>query len=108
MSLAHYSRKSDKITRYLRRSSYLHPMTISRTNFSYPSKRELEVLKLIAFEHTIPEIAEQLFISVEIVKTHRRHLLRKMNVRNTAGLMRKSFEEKILLVDQSEEIYLKE
>lgn len=74
-------------------------MVTSRTNFTCPSKREIEVLKLIAFELTIPEIAKELYISVETVKTHRRHLLRKMNVRNTAGLVRKSFEKRILSVD---------
>jgi len=77
-------------------------MVTLRTEFTYPSKRELEVLKLIAFEYTIPEIAQQLYISVETVKTHRRHLLRKMSVRNTAGLVRKSFEKRILLADQNE------
>jgi len=71
----------------------------SKSTFKYPSKRELEVLKLIAFEFTIPEIAQQLYISIETVKTHRRHLLRKMSVRNTAGLVRKSFEERILMID---------
>lgn len=74
-------------------------MVTSRTSFTYPSKRELEVLKLIAFEYTIPEIAQHLFISIETVKTHRRHLLQKMEVRNTAGLVRKSFEKKILITD---------
>jgi len=77
-------------------------MATRRTNFIYPSKRELEVLKLIAFEYTIPEIAQQLFISVETVKTHRSHLLRKMSVRNTAGLVRKSFEKRILIPEHSE------
>ena len=77
----------------------MNNMVTSKTTFKYPSKRELEVLKLIAFEYTIPEIAQQLYISIETVKTHRRHLLRKMSVRNTAGLVRKSFEERILMID---------
>jgi len=77
-------------------------MVTSRTTFTYPSKREIEVLNLIAFEYTIPEIAQQLYISIETVKTHRRHLLRKMSVRNTAGLVRKSFEKRILTIDQNE------
>lgn len=76
-------------------------VTSRTTTFTYPSKRELEVLNLIAFEYTIPEIAKLLFISVETVKTHRRHLLRKMRVRNTAGLVRKSFEKRILIADHS-------
>lgn len=74
-------------------------MTTQTASFTYPSKRELQVLKLIAFERTIPEIAQELYISVETVKTHRRHLLQKMNVRNTAGLVRKSFEKRILSID---------
>jgi len=82
-----------------------YPMATSRTNFTYPSKRELEVLKLIAFEFTIVEIAKQLYISVETVKTHRRHLLRKMSVRNTAGLIRRSFEKGILIADQKEMVF---
>lgn len=73
----------------------------TRTSFTYPSKREIEVLKLIANELTITEIASALFISVETVKTHRRHLLKKMKVRNTAGLVRKSFELRILLIETS-------
>lgn len=74
-------------------------MATLRTSFTYPSKREIEVLNLIAYEYTIPEIAQKLFISVETVKTHRSHLLKKMMVRNTAGLVRKSFEKGILSLD---------
>lgn len=81
-------------------------MVTSRTSFTYPSKREMEVLNLIAFEYTITEIAELLYISVETVKTHRRHLLQKMNVRNTAGLVRKSFEKRILVVDEVKPVML--
>jgi len=60
-----------------------------------PSGRELEVLNLIADELTIKEIATVLFISPETVKTHRKHLMRKLDVRNTAGLMRRAFETKL-------------
>jgi len=76
-------------------------MATSRINFKYPSDREMEVLHLISDEFTINEIAKKLFISAETVKTHRRHLLKKMNVRNTAGLIRKSFESGILTLQSS-------
>lgn len=79
-------------------------MATSRTNFKYPSDREIEVLHLISDEYTINEIAKKLFISVETVKTHRRHLLRKMEVRNTAGLIRKSFESGILTLHRGVEL----
>lgn len=52
------------------------------------TKREIEVLKLIAEEHSNQEIAEKLFISPRTVDSHRRTLIQKLNVKNTAGLVR--------------------
>ena len=52
------------------------------------SRRELEVLQLIAEEHTNPEIASKLFISIRTVDTHRRNLIAKIDVKNTAGLVK--------------------
>lgn len=51
------------------------------------TKRELEVLKLICQEYTSVEIAKELFISARTVENHRKSLLGKTNVRNTAGLV---------------------
>lgn len=56
------------------------------------SIREHEVLQLIAYEHTSQEIAERLFISNHTALSHRKNLMAKLNVRNTAGLVRKGFE----------------
>lgn len=52
------------------------------------TKRELQVLKLIVLEYKSPAIAEALFLSPETIKTHRRNLLRKLKVSNTAGLVK--------------------
>lgn len=52
------------------------------------TKREIEVLKLIAEELKNHEIADTLFVSTRTVDTHRRNLLQKLNVKNTAGLVR--------------------
>jgi len=52
------------------------------------SRREKEILKLIYNEHTNHEIAEKLFISTKTVESHRKNLLQKLNVRNTAGLIK--------------------
>jgi DNA-binding NarL/FixJ family response regulator len=52
------------------------------------SKREKDILKFISFGFTNSEIAEKLFISAHTVATHRRNLLQKINVKNTAGLVR--------------------
>lgn len=60
------------------------------------SKRELEVLQLISNELTTKEIAQKLFISENTVETHRKNLITKLNVRNTAGLVRYAIEKKLI------------
>ena len=52
------------------------------------SKREQEILKLLAEELTSQEIADKLFISFNTVESHRRNMLMKARVKNTAGLIR--------------------
>ena len=52
------------------------------------TKREQEILTLIAQEYSNPEIAKELFISIRTVDTHRRNLLDKLQVKNTAGLVK--------------------
>ena len=51
------------------------------------SNREKQVLKLISQGDTTTEIAASLYISPHTVITHRKHLLAKLNVRNTAHLV---------------------
>ncbi len=58
------------------------------TEKSSLTERELEILQHIAEELTNKEIAAILFISPRTVETHRRNLIRKLKVKNTAGLMR--------------------
>jgi DNA-binding CsgD family transcriptional regulator len=57
------------------------------------TNREKEVLGLIAQEFSNAEIAEKLFISVRTVDTHRRNLLEKLQVKNTAGLVKYAVEK---------------
>ncbi len=52
------------------------------------TRREKEVLILIAEGLTNHEIADKLFISTTTVDTHRKNLLAKFNVKNTATLIR--------------------
>jgi DNA-binding CsgD family transcriptional regulator len=62
------------------------------------SSREIQVLRLIAYEYTSKEIATELYISTHTALTHRKNLMSKFDVKNTAGLVRKGFEEGILLL----------
>ena len=52
------------------------------------TQRETEILRLIANEFTTSQIAEQLFISINTVETHRKNLIRKLSVKNLAGLVK--------------------
>jgi DNA-binding NarL/FixJ family response regulator len=60
------------------------------------SKREIEVIRLIAEEMTTQEIADKLFISVRTVDSHRQHILEKIGVRNVAGITRFALEQGIV------------
>jgi DNA-binding NarL/FixJ family response regulator len=61
------------------------------------SRREKEVLKLIAQEFTTQEIADNLFISLKTVESHRSSLLSKLNARNSVGLVRIAMENNLLV-----------
>ncbi|WP_282079931.1 response regulator [Aquimarina algiphila] len=62
------------------------------------TSRELEVLEGITHEFTTSEIAEQLFLSVRTIEGHRKNLMNKLGVKNTAGLIVKAVKEKIISV----------
>ena len=65
---------------------------VSNAPFPKLSNREQEVLKMILNEKTTQEIADALFISFGTVETHRRNIMMKLGVRNTAGLVRVAIE----------------
>lgn len=56
--------------------------------FESITTRELEVLQLICNEYSSEEISNQLNISTHTVNTYRKNLLRKINVKNTVGLVK--------------------
>ena len=52
------------------------------------TKREVEIIKMIAREFTSKEIGDSLFISEFTVSTHRRNIMKKLNSKNVAGLLK--------------------
>lgn len=60
------------------------------------SKKETEILKLIAGGQTTKDIANDLFISTRTVETHRANMMKKLDVKNTAELIKKSSELNLL------------
>lgn len=57
------------------------------TNQFKLSKREIEIIDLIRGGYTNNEIADLLFLSVHTVMTHRKNILHKLEVRNTAEML---------------------
>lgn len=60
------------------------------------TRREKEVLELIAEGMTNNEIAQKLFISVTTVDTHRKNLLAKFEAKNVAALIRVAAQNKLI------------
>lgn len=65
------------------------------------SDREKDVLKLICEQYTNAEIAEELNLSTRTVEWHRVNLMRKLNCKNTAGLVAVAVGRNLVEVDFS-------
>ena len=58
--------------------------------------REKQVIKFIALEFTTTEIAKKLSLSPYTVETHRKNVINKLNVRNTAGLVKYAMQNGLM------------
>lgn len=58
------------------------------------SEREREIITLIAEGHTNQAISEKLFLSKHTVNTHRKNIMAKLGVKNTAGIVMYAVKEK--------------
>jgi len=83
--------------------SYLNPKLGARIASEPPpgppddlSEREVDVLRLIALGHTNSEIAEQLFLSVRTVETHRSHIQQKLRLSTRAELVDYALKRKLI------------
>jgi len=63
------------------------------------SDREHEVLRLLALGHTNQGIADQLFLSVRTVETHRAHIMQKLSLTTRAELVRYAIDTGLLEED---------
>lgn len=60
------------------------------------SPRELEVLELVADGNTSKDVANQLHLQVETVRTYRKAIMRKLGVKHVAGLVSVAMQSGIL------------
>ncbi|MGI4866393.1 MAG: response regulator [Janthinobacterium lividum] len=69
------------------------PASVSADKTGTLSKRETEVLQLIAQGFTTGEIADKLFTSKRTIETHRQNIIAKTQTKNTASLIRFAVSE---------------
>jgi len=67
-----------------------------KINVELLTPRQREILRLVSIGHTNREIAEVLQISVRTVEVHRFNLMRRLNVRNVAQLLRRALQLDLL------------
>ena len=63
------------------------------------TKREQEVLALVASGKSNQEVADDLFISIKTVDTHKNHILDKLGLKNTAELVKYAIRNKLISLD---------
>lgn len=68
----------------------------AKTELPVLTPREKEILGLIAEGFTNPQIAEKVFLSAFTIDSHRKNLLAKLNVKNTASLIKLAVENKLI------------
>jgi two-component system response regulator NreC len=97
----------DELVEAIRRAAvgenYLNPRLGARMASEPPpgppddlSEREVDVLRLIALGHTNAEIAEQLYLSVRTVETHRSHIQQKLRLSTRAELVDYALKRKLI------------
>jgi len=84
-----FSILSPEVTRKVLDSVNAEPKNQPETDLS---KREMEVLVCLSSGQTTNQIAEDLFISENTVKTHVRHILEKLNASNRAEAVSKAIQ----------------
>lgn len=60
------------------------------------TKRELEILRLISQALSNKQIGKELFISDQTVSVHRKNIMRKLGVSNTAGLIKVAYDNSLI------------
>jgi len=70
------------------------PKTERNSSKSVLSKREREILQLIAKGHTRHQMADELFIGKSTVDTHRKNMIRKLELSGAGELLRYAVEKK--------------
>ena len=74
---------SHKVSRLLAKNNFLRSHA---KRFGHLTPRERDILRCLALGQTAPDIAKNLFLSVQTVETHRRNMRHKLGVQNAFEL----------------------
>jgi two-component system response regulator NreC len=90
----------DAVRAAVRGEHYLNPRLGARVAAEPPpgppdglSERELEILRLIALGKTNSQVADELFLSVRTVETHRSHIQQKLGISGRSELVRYALDK---------------
>ena len=75
-----------------------HEEVLANHELTGLSKRELEVLELIAKGCRTADIAEKLFVSIHTINSHRKNILKKLNLKSPAQLIVYALESKLVQI----------
>lgn len=75
---------------------YMRGKKSSQSGAPELSGREIEIIQYVALGNNSKEIADKLFISEHTVKTHRRNIMHKLNVKTSAELIHLASEKGII------------
>lgn len=84
---------TDGGTYFCNRASRLK-LSLDRSDL--PTPKELEVLHMLANGKKTDDIAAEMHLSTNTIETHRRHLLSKLNARNSAELVLKAVKQGLI------------
>jgi DNA-binding NarL/FixJ family response regulator len=90
---------SNEVTTHIINNLYANKRqrkSVFRMSDNILTKRELEVLKLLSIGKSHKEISTELFISVKTVETHKLNIKGKLNLTNTAQLVRYAIENNLV------------
>ncbi len=93
---------NNDITETIFRDFYVESKTGKKLNTRKEhavSKREIEVLTLISEGKSNRQVADELFISVRTVDAHRNHIMKKINAKSTADLVKYAIKNEFISLD---------
>ena len=86
-----------------RGEQYLNPRLGARVAAEPPpgppdglTEREFEILKLIALGHTNAQVAQELYLSIRTVETHRAHIQQKLGLHDRAEIVRYALDRRLV------------